>query len=145
MKRILSKTLVIVALCGCQGAFAQVPRPPGPDPIGEQIFPPELILQHQRAIGLSEAQRATLVGEVKKAQGTVFDRQVELQRNVERLIELLKPDRIDEQQALAQLDLVLGAEREVKRQHIGLAVRLKNLLTPEQIRQLRSLRDNTPR
>ena len=136
----LAKYLLLIALCWCHGAFAQAPRPVTQDPIGEHIYPPELILQHQKAIALTDAQRTALASEVKKVQSTVFDRQIELQRNVERLIELLKADRVDEQQALAQLDLVLNTEREVKRQHIALAAKLKNLLTPDQMRQLRELR-----
>lgn len=45
-----------------------------------------------------------------------------------------------EQQALAQLDKVLDVEREVKRAQIGLMVRIKNKLTPEQQAQLREIR-----
>jgi len=41
---------------------------------------------------------------------------------------------------LAQLDKVLDIEREIKRLHIGLAVRLKNRLTPEQQEQLNKMR-----
>lgn len=139
MKRMVMRIAVIVALGGGFAAFAQEARP-GMDPVGEQLFPPELILQHQKAIGLSDAQRTALVAELKRVQGTVLDQQVELQRAVERLIELLRPDRVDEQKVLAQLDSVLAAEREVKRQHISLAARLKNLLSAEQMRQLRTLR-----
>jgi Spy/CpxP family protein refolding chaperone len=128
-----------LALCCAVAAFAQDPRP-GADPVGEQVFPPELILQHQKAIGFTDTQRTALVAEVKRAQGTLIDLQVELQRRVDRLVELMAPDRVDEAQVLAQLDLVLATEREVKRQHLSLAMRLKNLLTPEQVRALRTLR-----
>jgi Spy/CpxP family protein refolding chaperone len=48
----------------------------------------------------------------------------------------MKSSSVNEQQALAQLDRVLEIEREIKRLHIGLAVRLKNRLTPEQQDQL---------
>jgi Spy/CpxP family protein refolding chaperone len=109
-------------------------------PLAEQLFPPELIMQHQQAIRLTEAQRTALIAEIKRVQGAVVDQQFEMQRAVERLVELLKPDRPDENQVLAQLDRVLAIERDVKRMHIGLAVRLKNLLTAEQLAQLRALR-----
>ncbi|MEW5835618.1 MAG: hypothetical protein ACOZJZ_01415 [Pseudomonadota bacterium] len=56
----------------------------------------------------------------------------------------LKQDRVDEQQAIAQLDQVLAAEREIKRAHVGLAVWLKNMLTPEQQHKLRELRATEP-
>jgi Spy/CpxP family protein refolding chaperone len=134
------RTLMTLALLFALPALAQDPRMPGGDPIGEQVFPPELILQHQKAIGITDAQRTALVAEVKRVQGSLLDQQVELQRRVEKLVELMTPDRPDETQVLAQLDLVLAAEREVKRQHLSLVVRLKSLLTPDQIRTLRSLR-----
>jgi Spy/CpxP family protein refolding chaperone len=52
----------------------------------------------------------------------------------------MKSTSVNEQQALAQLDKVLDIEREIKRLHIGLAVRLKNRLTPEQQEQLQKSR-----
>lgn len=140
MTRMTTVAALLVALCCALPAFGQDARSTGVDPVGEQVFPPELILQHQKAIGFTDAQRTALVAEVKRAQGTLLDNQVELQRRVERLIELMTADRPDEAQVLAQLDLVLASEREVKRQHLSLAMRLKNLLTPEQLRMLRALR-----
>lgn len=136
MKTVVKTCLTAAAIACGAAALAQGRG----DAVGEQLFPPELILQHQSAIALGDAQRSALVAEVKRTQAAALEPQVELQRRVERLVELLKPDRIDEPQALAQLDQVLAAEREVKRQHIALAVRLKALLSPEQIRQLRALR-----
>jgi Spy/CpxP family protein refolding chaperone len=56
------------------------------------------------------------------------------------LHETMKSTSVNEQQALAQLDKVLEIEREIKRLHIGLAVRLKNRLTPEQQNQLHQMR-----
>jgi Spy/CpxP family protein refolding chaperone len=115
-------------------------RAPGQDPIAELLLPPELIMQNQKTAGLTEAQQKSVVGEIKQAQGRMVDVQWELQRAVERMVDLLKPDKVDEQAVLAQLDKVLAAEREVKRTQLGLMMRLKNILTPEQQRQLRELR-----
>ena len=120
-------------------ARAQESPPPG-DPLAEQMFPPELILRHQRAIGLSETQKSALVADVKRTQAHLIDVQWELQRVADPLVDLLGKDRPDEAQVLAQLDKVLAVERDVKRTQLGLAVRLRNLLSPEQQRQLRELR-----
>ena len=110
------------------------------DPIAEHVLPPELIMQYQKAIGLTDAQKSAVIGEIKQVQGRMVDMQWDLQRAVERMVELLAPDKVDEQAALAQLDRVLAAEREIKRAQLGLVVRLKNALTPEQQRMLRELR-----
>ena len=110
------------------------------DPIADQVLPPELIMQHQKTIGLSEAQKNAVIAEIKRAQGRMVDLQWDLQRAMERLVELIRQDRADEQAVIAQLDAVLAAEREIKHLHLSLAVRLKNILTPAQQRMLRDLR-----
>ena len=110
------------------------------DPIAEQVLPPELIMQHQKAIGLTEAQKNAVIAEIKRVQARMVDLQWDLQKASERLVELLRQDRADEQAVIAQLDAVLAAEREIKHLHLTLAVRLKNILTPAQQRMLRDLR-----
>ena len=65
--------------------------------------------------------------------------QWQLQDEAEKLIELLKQARIDEAQALAQLDKVLAAEREIKRAQIALLLRLKNRLEPDQQTRLQEI------
>ena len=133
-------TLAVALLAaGALPAGAQESLPPV-DPIAEQMFAPELILRHQRAIGLSEAQKNALVADVKRTQAHLIDVQWELQRVADPLVDLLGKERPDEAQALAQLDKVLAVERDVKRSQLGLAIRLRNLLSAEQQRQLRELR-----
>jgi Spy/CpxP family protein refolding chaperone len=118
---------------------------PGQDPLAEQVFPPELVMRHQKTIRLSDAQKTALIAEVKQAQGRLLELQWELQRAMEPLVDQLSPVKVDERQALAELDKVLAAEREVKRVHLMLAARLKNILTPEQQRALRELRGQAVR
>jgi Spy/CpxP family protein refolding chaperone len=113
---------------------------PGSDPVGENLFPPELIMQNQKAIGLEEAQKTYIVSEISKAQGRFTELQWQLQEAMETLIGFLKRDIADEQQVLEQLDKVLNLEREVKRTQITLMVRIKNKLSSAQQAQLRKLR-----
>jgi hypothetical protein len=56
----------------------------------------------------------------------------------------MKSTSVNEQQALAQLDKVLGSRARDQTLHIGLAVRLKNRLTPEQQDQLHKMRPDHP-
>ena len=118
---------------------------PTQDPIAEHVFPPELVMRHQKAIQLSDAQKTALIADVKQAQVRLVELQWELQRAMEPLVDQLAPVKVDERQVLAQLDKVLAAEREVKRMHLMLAARLKNILTPEQQRALRELRAQAAR
>ena len=119
----------------------QPPQPPQPDPIGENLFPPELVMQYQQAIGLSEEQRDLIKAEIQKAQARFTDLQWQLQSEVETMASLLKAPRADEQQTLAQLDKLLGLERELKRAQFTLVVRIKNILSPEQQARLRELKN----
>ncbi len=59
------------------------------------------------------------------------------------MVALLKLERVDEQQALAQLDKVVNAELEMKRAQIALLVRIKNKLTPEQQARLREFKSKS--
>ena len=116
------------------------PHPPNPDPLAHVMFPPELIMGHARQLGLTDEQKAFMRGEIQKTTVSFHELQWKLQDQMELLHESMKATSVNEQQALAQLDRVLDIEREIKRLHIGLAVRLKNRLTPEQQDQLQKLR-----
>ncbi len=122
-------------------AWAQQPPVPNPDPIGQNFFPPELVMQNQESIGLSDEQKAFLKTELREAQLKFTDWQWKLQDEVEKMIALIKQPHIDEQQVLAQLEKVLATEREVKRAQISLLVHIKNKLTAEQQAKLETIRN----
>ncbi|HEY0364939.1 MAG TPA: hypothetical protein VGC73_00620 [Pyrinomonadaceae bacterium] len=127
---------------GARGAdnVPNPPHPPNPDPLAHLMFPPDMILGHARELSLTEDQKAFMRAEVQKATSTFQELQWKLQDQAELLHETMKSTSVNEQQALLQLDKVLDIEREIKRLHIGLAVRLKNRLTPEQQEQLHKMR-----
>ncbi len=113
---------------------------PGPDPIAEHVFPPDLVMRHAAELGLDERQRAGIKEAVHKAQARFVDAQFDLQGEAERMVKLLQTRPVDESAVLAQADKVMGLEREVKKTHLGLLVRIKNLLTPAQQEKLSGLR-----
>jgi Spy/CpxP family protein refolding chaperone len=131
-------------LCICAlllfAAGAAHAQQPDQDPIGQSFFPPELVFQHQEAIGLSQEQKDSLKTEIRQAQVKFTEDQWKLQDEVEKMAALIKQPRVDEQQALAQLEKVLAAERVIKREQVTLLVRIKNTLTPEQQAKLSDLR-----
>jgi Spy/CpxP family protein refolding chaperone len=104
------------------------------------MFPPEMIMSHARQLNLTDEQKAFMRSEIQKTTASFQELQWKLQDQMELLHESMKSTSVNEQQALAQLDKVLEIEREIKRLHIGLAVRLKNRLTPEQQEQLHKMR-----
>jgi len=113
---------------------------PDQDLIGQSFFAPELVIQHQEAIGLSAEQKEYFKTEIRHAQLKFTELQWNLQDEMEKLVALVKQAHVDEQQVLAQLEKLLAAEREVKREQVTLLVRIKNKLTPEQQGKLSELR-----
>src|SRR5260370_3194448 len=110
------------------------------DPIGQSFFAPELVMQHQEAIGLSAEQKDYFKTEIRQAQLKFTELQWKLQDEMEKLVTLARQPHVDEQQILTQLEKLLAVEREVKREQVTLLVRIKNKLTPEQQGKLLGLR-----
>ncbi len=113
-------------------------RPPE-DPLRDILFPPEIVIQHQQAVGLSDDQKNRLKVQVRQAQLKFTELQWTLQDEMEHLVSLLKQSKVDEKQAGLQLDKVLAAEHEIKRAQLMLLIGIKNNLTPAQQEQLREL------
>ena len=123
------------------GVHGPGPGPgPGGDPLGQSFFPPELVMQNQQAIGLTDEQKSYLRMEIRDAQMKFTDLQWKLQDEAEKMVSIANQPHVDEQLALTQLEKVLTVEREVKRAQIALLVHIKNKLTPEQQSKLEDLR-----
>ena len=118
---------------------APAPHPPM-DPLGEAMFPPEMIMQHQRELALTDEQKTFMRKEIQRTTTRFNELQWQLQDAMEALHETMKRDMVDEQQALAQLDKVLNSESEIKHLHMELAIRIKNKLTAEQQAKLHAMR-----
>jgi Spy/CpxP family protein refolding chaperone len=120
--------------------FLIAPRRAGADPVGDNLFPPEMVMQHAQEIGLSDSQKQAIHDEMEKVQSRFPDMQQKLQAQMSALGDLLKADQPDEAKVLAQLDKVLDAERDVKKAHLSLVLAIRSKLTAEQQAKLRELR-----
>jgi Spy/CpxP family protein refolding chaperone len=115
------------------------PLHPPMDPLGDAMFPPDMIMQHARALDLTQEQKSFMRNEIQKTTTRFIELQWQLQDVMDALHETMKANSVNEQQALAQLDKVLDVEREIKRLHIGMGIRIKNQLTAEQQTKLQSM------
>ena len=123
----------------------QPPQPPHPqDPLAENLFPPDLVMQHRQALGLSDEQKNAIKDEVIKASTRFTELQWQMQDEMETMASLTRGATVDEQRVLAQLDKILNIEREVKRTQLSLTIRIKNKLTAEQQTRLQEMRYMTP-
>jgi Spy/CpxP family protein refolding chaperone len=149
----IAATLLSAAL-----VTAQEPTPPAPpdqpdqpeaprgprDPLADAIFPPEMIMQHQRELALTDDQKTFMRAEINKTATRFNELQWQLEDAMEALHTTMKENTVNEDQALAQLDRVLENERQIKRLHMELAIRLKNKLTPDQQMKLQGMRRPGP-
>jgi hypothetical protein len=118
--------------------------PGGPPPFAQYLYPPELVLRNQIAIGLTAEQTAAIKKMLNETHARTMDLQVDLQRVTEQLGNLLAPARVDEAAALAAADQAMALEGQIKNVHLTLLIRIKNLLTPEQQAKLDELRPKLP-
>ena len=97
----------------------------------------------QPALQLTEDQQASLTEAMEKAQSHIAGFQAGLKAETERLTALVKEEKLDEEAVMVQADKVMRLERDIKWAQLGLLVRIKNTLTPEQQAQVRELKGRT--
>ena len=131
--------LAFALLALTSAAAQQSPQAPE-DPLARVLFPPELVMQHQQDIALRAEQRTAITKAIQDFQSKVVDLQWRMQEQSQRLASLLDKPAVDQAAALAQVDEVLGVERDVKRAHISLLISIKNTLSAEQQARLTAAR-----
>lgn len=110
------------------------------DQIGQLLFAPELVMQHQQRIGLRPAQRTAITSAIQQVQSQVIDVQWRMQEEMQKLVELLRSTPVDESAALVQVDRLFAAERDIKRAQLRLLIQIKNTLTKDQQEALQALK-----
>ena len=109
------------------------------------LFPPDLIMQNQSRLKITEQQRAVITGEIGKLQAAAVQMQWRMADETQKLVEHLQQPTISEEQALAQVDRLIVLEAGVKRAQLSMLIRIRNALTPGQLEMLQSLRQGTRR
>ena len=133
---------LVLALMIAAASRSAAQGAPEPD-FGRHVFAPELVMRHHQKIALRPEQRSAITGAIQQLQSRMVEHQWRMQEETQKLGELLQAAPVNESAVLAQVDRVLGIEREVKRAHMTLLVRIKNTLTREQQAMLKGLRDST--
>ena len=112
----------------------------GADPVGSKLFPPDLIMNHQQELGIDQQQRDAIAKEVEQAHSQIFPMQWKMSAAAEALAKELDAPKIDESKALGLANKVMSIEQEVKRMHLSLLIRIRNLLTDGQRAKLAEMR-----
>jgi len=109
-------------------------------PMDRSLFPPDLILSNQIALGLTDDQTAAIKKMINETHQKVIDAQTSLQRTTEQLHTELSATKINEAAALSFATQAMDLEQQIKTAHMTLLIRIKNLLTPDQIGKAAALR-----
>jgi Spy/CpxP family protein refolding chaperone len=137
---LLASLFTLGMMLGSAPALAQTTPKQEADPFATVLFPPELIMQHARAIQLNDGQRNSITRLIEELQGRVVGLQWQLAEQLQALTQTLSRPRVDQDRALDQLNRVLETEKSVKKAHLEMLIRIKNVLRPEQQSALARLR-----
>ena len=107
-----------------------------PSAVMGRLFPPTLIMQHQAELALSDGQKESIKAELRDFQSRVVDVQWDLQAAQGDLQSSLAEDRIDADAATTAIERVLDSENTLKKLHLTLLIRIRNVLNPEQVTKL---------
>ena len=129
-KRILC--LLVFASLGTGTALAENPK----DVFKGKLFAPNIILEHREALQLSKEQFTAIRAAVVEVQSGVAEHEWDMQEAYQALMLELDQSPVDENKVLEYADKALLAENQVKKKQMAMLVRLKNLLTEDQVAYL---------
>ena len=129
--------LLVFCLFGSRPLWAQAQAN---DPMADWLFPPDFVMQQEQVIKLDAEQRQFIETEIKSAQTRMHDAELLVRENADKLLALVKQERVNERQALERVDKVLDGEREMRRTQLSLLIRVKNRLTLDQQAKLQELK-----
>ena len=104
-----------------------------------KLFPPNIILEHQDKLGLSKDQFTAIRAAVVEVQSNVAGHEWDLREAYQRVLADLDDSPIDEDKVLDDVDAALRAENQVKKLQVAMLIKLRNLLTDEQVEYLQSV------
>lgn len=112
------------------------------DSFMQSFFPPEMVMKNQQELALSEEQKTVIKDAMKEQMSEFSTLQWDQSEAQDALGEILKADVIDQAKALEQLDKLLAVEGKLKKLQFTGMIKIRNILTPEQIAILKEKRQS---
>jgi hypothetical protein len=127
--------LLAIASLGAGAAMAEEPK----DVFKGKLFAPNVILENRDALQLSKEQFTAIRAAVVEVQAGVAEHEWDIQEAYQALMLELDKSPVSEEKVLQHASTALLAENQVKKKQMVMLVRLKNLLTADQISHLESV------
>jgi uncharacterized membrane protein len=137
----MKRELLILLVAACLGAVSAYAAQPKDDVFKGKLFAPNIILENQAELSLNKEQFTQIRKAVVEVQANVAEHEWDIREAYQNIMAELDKAPIDEAQVLEHVGAALKAENEVKKLQVAMLIKLKNLLTDEQIAYLESARD----
>lgn len=135
----MKKGLLLLLVLACVSVQTAIAAGPKDDVFKGKLFAPNIILEHQAELGLDKKQFTEIRKAVVEVQANVAEHEWDVREAYQNILAELDKTPIDEQQVLEYVGAALKAENEVKKLQVAMLIKLKNLLTDEQIAYLQSV------
>ena len=103
-----------------------------------KLFPPNVVMENRAELDLTREQYTAIRAAVVEVQTQVAEPEWDMQEAYTGVLESLDERPLDEQQIISGVKAVLAAENKVKLAQMGMLIRIRNLLSDEQIEFLES-------
>ncbi|MEA3210903.1 MAG: hypothetical protein QOE70_3960 [Chthoniobacter sp.] len=133
---------LLIAIAALTAAVLHAQSPV--DPIGRNLFPPDLIMANADAIHLTDGQRQALRDTAEKVQERFSGMAQALRQEADTLGKLLAQPGSTEADVLAQFDKLQDRQRELQRAQFSLMFAIRGQLTEDQRTKLTELRAKSP-
>ncbi len=110
----------------------------GKDPFKGRLFAPNVILENQAELDLSKEQLTMIRAAVIELQGNIAEHEWDMREAYLKVMEELERSPIDEQAVLEHAATAMRAENQVKIEQLTALIRLKNLLSDDQVSILKA-------
>ena len=104
-----------------------------------KLFAPDVILQQQAELNLTKEQFTGIRAAVVEVQSGVAEHEWDMREAYQALMLELDKKPVSEAEVLKHVTTALLAENQVKKKQVAMLVKLKNLLTAEQVAYLKSV------
>lgn len=122
----------VIALVGCI-AFGAAQANETKDIFKGKLFPPNIVLEYREELDLSREQYTEIRAAVVEVQTQVAEHEWDMQEAYTAVLASLDDRPLDEQAVIGNVKAVLTAENKVKLAQMGMLLRIRKVLSDEQI------------
>ena len=131
----MKKLIFILLLFSGYLAFAD--QPAQKDPMRD-LFPPDKIMERREELGFTEKQKKELLGIIQKQQPKLMEYQWDLQDSQKSIFKAFSTHPVNISEVEPLLKTMLQKESEMKLLHLKMLLKVRNVLTAEQVKILKS-------